>query len=667
MEKMKNRALIGLLIIMVLMPSFLYLEISTDSSIISPLIPSYYNFNNSISGVAIQTAPKMESSDQKISLKFQELLKTQDLNQKVRCIVLLKEQPTCSISNLIKDSFQSQNRVLLQQTIYQETKKQIQPMQDTLNIPISLQGGKILQKYVIINALYIEIPLHALSDLAKLDQIARIEPDYQLQIQLDDSREAVLNNTASFPGWDYSTYNGSGIIVAVCDTGIDKTHPNLIDRVINESSFVTGEDTDDYSGHGTHVAGIIASNNTLYHGITSEVSLVNVKVMNSGGTGYTTNLYSGLEWLFCNTSHSANIINLSAGTTDETADGDSALSLFLDMIVSSYDVVWVNAAGNSGSSSTSIEVPGDARNCISVANFNDDSSLNPTDWTIATSSSRGYTADGRKKPDIAAPGEVIYSCNNNWEGPSQDFVSKSGTSMSTPHVAGAAALLWQYCEINYASLDSHWYPLLIKGILVNSAYDLGTAGYDTAFGYGAIDMGAARKLLQTGGFAVETLDRQYGKCKYRITLDTPQFFNATLVWNRHGTTNYTHNFYYYLSNMNLKLLDSTGNELASSSSSKDNVEHISLFAQNGTYYLIVEVAQFNYNPEEYAVVASSPLTFIQKIRTWELYEILLIISIAGIILVIAAYIILWLRERKAEIKEEPAPELTSTWPDWSSP
>lgn len=660
MDETRQKIRIILLLFIIIAPSFLFFEIDTQSPEISPLMSSQ-NYNTIQDTRLISANPVItKQSYQKISPKFQALLKESNTDQVISCLVLLNEQPSNKIAQQLRAASGSSNMAQLRKSLYYETQKAILPLQNTLNIPIASLIGRILRNYVVINALYVELPLQALPKLAELSQIARIEPDYELHIQLDISRSVVSNTT--YPGWDYS-YNGTGVVVAVCDTGIDATHPALIGKIINGSSFVPGEDTDDYNGHGTHVAGIIASTNSTYQGLADGVSLVNVKVMDSTGSGHTIHLYDGIEWLLVNTSRGADVINLSAGTTELTANGDSALSRFIDTIISSYHVVWANAAGNSGSSSSTIEVPGDAINCISVANFNDGNSRNPAVWTIASSSSRGPTIDGREKPDIAAPGTNIISCNNNWEGTGQDFVSKTGTSMSTPFVAAGAALLWQYLSTVNNTLNPDWYALTIKGILLQTAYDLGSVGYDYAFGYGAIDLGAAWNFLHEGDFVVDTLSRPYGQCKYRLDLETPQIINATLVWNRYGTTNYTHTFYYDLSNLNLILQDANGAELASSWSGLDNVEHISYDASNGTYYLIVEVSAFNHDPQDYVICASSPLTFIEKIRTWELYEILLIVSIVGIIVVAAVYIALWYRDRRKNLMTKDS-KGTSSWPEW---
>jgi serine protease AprX len=664
MDEKKRKIVIIFLLGIIIAPSFLFFEIPVSTPKISSLNLSQ-NYSNSPKLGSISENPSLhEQINQKVSQQFQKLLDQSNDNQLISCIVLLAEQPSNTLAQQMKTMSGSSNRFILRKSLYYETKKMVLPMQNALNLPIASLNGTILRNFVIINAIYVEIPLQALPKLAELPQIARIEPDYELQIQLDVSNPIVTKTTS--PGWD-PIYNGSGVVVAVCDTGIDKTHPNLVGRIINECSFVSGESADDFNGHGTHVAGIIASNDNTYRGIAYGASLVNVKVMNSGGSGQTSDLYEGIEWLLVNTTRGADVINLSAGTSDvgQVPDGDSALSKFIDTIVSSYNIVWVNAAGNSGSASYTIEVPGDAINCISVANFDDHANLNPSAWTIAGSSSRGPTDDERKKPDIAAPGTDIISCNNNWEGINPDFVSKTGTSMSTPHVAGAAALLWQYLSKNNASLETRWYALTIKGILLHTAYDLGSTGYDYNFGYGAVDLGAARNFLQKGDFAVQTMNPPYSQCKYRLDLASPQIINATVVWNRYGSTNFTHTFYYGLSNINLILQNEDGVEIASSKSGVDNVEHISYPASNGTYYLLVEVVDYNHEPQEYVICASSHLTFAGLIHIWSLYEILMIVSIVGIIIVAAVYIVLWLRERKANrVEKDEAAPYTSTWPEW---
>ncbi len=662
MKKFTSKVTTCFLIVIFIASSFLFFEILIVPQVSYSPIPLQ---NNAYIEDIIMIPEKTSNSDliqQKISKRFQDLLKTQDSTQHVSCFILLNDQPTGRIARQMRESMAYSDKVALRKAIYQETKNMVLPTQNALIPTISSLNGTILQQYVVINALFVDIPLQTLPALAELPQIARIEPNYQLQATLDVSHPIVLNITA--PGWDYS-YNGTGIVVAVCDTGIDKTHPALVGKVIDEKSFAASEPfTDDADGHGTHVAGIIASANTTYMGIASNVSLVNVKIM-AAGSGDTSQLISGIEWLLTNTSRGADVINLSAGTTTVVADGDSTIAKFIDAIVSSYDVVWVNAAGNTPST---IEVPGDAMNCISVANFDDNNNLDPSSWVISGSSSQGPTEDGRKKPDLAAPGTNILSCNNDWEGGS-DFVSNSGTSMAAPHVAGAAALIIQYLETNYGSLDSSWHALLTKGILLHSAKDLGSSGYDYAFGHGALDMGAVWNFFQTGDFAVQTLEPSHSICKYRIDLNTSRYLNITAVWNRVASTDYEYIYYQDLKNIDLRLEDTNENTVASATSTVDNVEQIFYNASSGSYYLFVDATDLKHNDEDqrFVVLANAPITFIELIHTWTIIEIIIVISVTGIIIVVLAYILFWLRDRRKRSKEQPVPQPPSeisTWPEW---
>lgn len=248
-------------------------------------------------------------------------------------------------------------------------------------------------------------------------------------------------------------------------------------------------------------------------------------------------------------------------------------------------------------------------NGISVANFNDASNTTPSAWSISSSSSHGPTIDGRKKPDIAAPGSSIQSC-----AVGGGFTFKSGTSMAAPHIAGAAALMWQYLSINNASVGTQWFALIAKGILLHTAYDLGTTGYDYTSGYGAVDMGSVWNFLQTGSFMVETISRPYTLAKYQLNLSTPQEINITVLWNRYASTDYELTDYSSLSDINIRLEAENGTTLASSLSSIDNVEQLSYSATNGTYFLMAEVTQLNHDPQDFAIITSHPLSLVEKIR-----------------------------------------------------
>jgi subtilisin family serine protease len=220
---------------------------------------------------------------------------------------------------------------------------------------------------------------------------------------------------------------------------------------------------DDY-GHGTHCAGIAAGTGKVsdgkYKGVAPGAKLMAVKVMNGQGIGFSSWIISGIEWSI---QHGANVISMSLGGGGED-DGSDPLSQAVDTAVDN-GVVVVVAAGNSGSHRKTISIPGSAKKAITVgATYKNDS--------LASFSSRGYTGDGRMKPDVIAPGVGITSTIRR-----SKYTSMSGTSMATPHVAGVAALLKQ--------AHPDWTTEQVKSAIIITAEDMGLNVLDQ--GNGGID------------------------------------------------------------------------------------------------------------------------------------------------------------------------------------
>ena len=304
-----------------------------------------------------------------------------------------------------------------------------------------------------------EATVAEIRSLADRDDVEQIWPDLPVHIWLDASVPLI-----GVPQVWAQGARGQGIAVAVIDTGIDATHPDLAGRVIKTQDF-SGQGFQDNHGHGTHVAGIIAGNGSAssgtYTGVAPEASLLGAKVLKGDGSGLMSDVMAGIDWAVDNVAH---VINLSL-VSDGPCDGSDALSQMCDAAVDRGIVVCV-AAGNAGPMLRTIGSPGCARKVITVG---------ATDQSdhVASFSSRGPTSDNRLKPDLCFPGVTVASCRARGTSMGQVidayYTAASGTSMATPHCAGAAALLLQ--------ADRTRSPQDIKDLLMGSAKDLQTDAY----------------------------------------------------------------------------------------------------------------------------------------------------------------------------------------------
>jgi subtilisin len=270
----------------------------------------------------------------------------------------------------------------------------------------------------------------------------------------------------------WPTYTGDPIKVAVVDTGIDTSHPDLATNVKGGTSavrYTTSYNDDD--GHGTHVAGIIAAvDNTIgVVGVAPAADLYAVKVLDRNGRGYLSDIIEGLQWAIEN---DMDVVNMSLGTSSYSQSFDSAVKSVIGS-----GIVVVAAAGNSGPTANSVNYPAKFAGVIAV-------SATDSNNAIASWSSRG------PEVDLAAPGVSIYSTYYK-----QSYGTLSGTSMASPHVAGVVALVLQ-SPIGTDDLDRDhvWDPNEVEKRLEDTAQNLGPAGWDTDFGYGLVRAGLAVQL-----------------------------------------------------------------------------------------------------------------------------------------------------------------------------
>ncbi len=250
----------------------------------------------------------------------------------------------------------------------------------------------------------------------------------------------------------------NGVTVGVLDTGVGN-HPDLLGKVMGFRDFVgRNRLMYDDNGHGTHICGIIAGNGGLsggrMRGMAPGSRLVVGKVLDHNGDGMTKHMLEALDWILeIRKQYRIRVLNISVGI-GEMSDKKKQEAL-QDKIeeVWSEGIVVVCAAGNKGPMDGSISAVSGSEKVITVG-CHDGSFVTDNPKRCATYSGRGKFADRIRKPDVVAPGTDIRSCNVDYygvkvpygyeaKGKQEAYVAKSGTSMATPIVAGAVALLLQ--------------------------------------------------------------------------------------------------------------------------------------------------------------------------------------------------------------------------------
>jgi subtilisin family serine protease len=272
-------------------------------------------------------------------------------------------------------------------------------------------------------------------------------------------------------------YEGDGVVVAVIDGGVDPSHPDLIDRVIVTRNFTDGSELDE-DGHGTHVASTIAGTGAAeggrYRGVAPGAQLLSGKVCEGLGCSESA-IVEAMQWAVVD--EGARIVNMSLGGAD-TVDIDPVEQAVMTL-TADYGALFVIAAGNDGPLVGSIQSPGSVDVALTVG------AVDRADQ-IASFSSRGPVDVVGLKPDVTAPGVGIVAARaagTSLGEPVDDwYAALSGTSMATPHVAGAAALLLQQ--------HPDWAPAELKRVLMASgSYDAVTSVLDQ--GGGRVDVAAA--------------------------------------------------------------------------------------------------------------------------------------------------------------------------------
>lgn len=316
--------------------------------------------------------------------------------------------------------------------------------------------------------------------------IAYAEPNYVYRAFVEPNdpdwiKQWALQKVGAPAAWDLST-GSADVIVAIIDTGVDDTHPDLVGKLVDGYDFVDYDtDPHDLNGHGTHCAGIAAAaanNGTGIAGLDWQARIMPIRALNERGNGYVSDITDGIIWAY---EHGAIVLSLSLG-------GLNASNAMQDAINDAHAAgsLVVAAMGNDRQDDNPTNYPAACNNVVAVA------ATDPNDQYAPYSQFGSHC-------DIAAPGGVMsyyhdpngiystmptypvylttqYSYDTHY-----DYLK--GTSQATPHVAGLASLIW--------AINPGLAPDQVQDIIESTAVDLGGAGWDPDYGHGRIDALAA--------------------------------------------------------------------------------------------------------------------------------------------------------------------------------
>jgi subtilisin len=335
---------------------------------------------------------------------------------------------------------------------------------------IGKHGGDVKYQYSTISAIACSLPQGAIDALERNPRIAYIEFDGKVQMTQEEPPFSSMypppfDSVDRIDAELVHSYNkGTGVKVAIIDTGIDPDHPDLDDNCKGGFDFVNDDTTPmDDNGHGTHVAGIVAAKDDSLGviGVAPQAWLYAVKVLDAAGSGDVSDVIAGIQWAITN---GMDIISMSLrSTVDNQALHDICDTAYND----GNGILVVAAAGNDYS------MRGRRKELDTVgypARYDSVIAVGATDNTDTRAS---YSSTGSAL-ELTAPGDYINSTMLD-----NTYALGSGTSMACPHVTGTAALI--------LSSDSELSASEVRNRLQNTADDLGSPGWDSWYGYGLVD------------------------------------------------------------------------------------------------------------------------------------------------------------------------------------
>jgi subtilisin family serine protease len=339
---------------------------------------------------------------------------------------------------------------------------------------VHFYDGIVKRVYHLVPVIAAQIPKDQIIALSKQQNIKTIELDKNAFKRLGTlTASSTINTPSSFAEKNLATTKS--VSVAVVDSGIDYTHPDLAQYYAGGYNFINNTaDAFDDNDHGTHVAGIILKTFKKFIGpqnTNPQLKLYSLKVLDAQGSGFFSNIIAALEWAVDN---HINITNNSYGTTVDP--GQIVLEAF--NTADHLGLLSIAAGGNTGTCigiTDTVEYPARYPSVVAVAAIDDANSMRPC-----------FSSTG-SDIEIAAPGVSILSTKRGG-----GYIAYSGTSMSSPYVTGGAAVIFAKNNNKYKRVND-----AVRNILDENSDDIGIAGRDPSFGFGIIDIPKALKFIKT--------------------------------------------------------------------------------------------------------------------------------------------------------------------------
>ena len=494
---------------------------------------------------------------------------------------------------VMHQSLDTQTRQMRRE-IGRRLKNHVAASQQRVRTAIENAGGTVYAEVALGNLMGAQLPATAVNQIAALNDVRRIGLGTTPPSALEGSAQIIYASRFWDAGYDGGRYD-VGILE---NSGVEDEHPylrskaagKLIERKPNEPE-PTGEEG---GHHGTGVAGIVAM--TAYTDTDGEhkgIAYGLDKILDVR-LGDQCDTLAGMEWALTQASDDAEVLNLSRHGGErndykmDKGDPDyrEDYGMAYDELIDCHNVLLIQAAGNQSTSTDkeyTLTWGSDSYNAIVVGASSGDVSDMRADNVMLTSSGRGPTPLGRKKPDVVAPGASITTTARGG-----GFGRSGATSAAAPHVSGAILLLWDH---------GLWHPMMQKALLINSAEDRGPRGWDKDWGWGYIDLHTALEQFDyTISDSIEgrasdddgANDDGRGVRWYRGTMDDCQ--TATLVWHKRPGEP--------LANLDMYLYNETRTVLyAYSNSLQDNVEQVKMpEGYDGTVYILI--VYNTYDPED---------------------------------------------------------------------